>query len=321
MLSRVTHLVLLIAVIVLATALVRVSRNQSFAPAPASGFGAAASIAGDQAFLFSSALFDPAADPLNMDGADFEAFALADAAQADGGTGVGAGIGDGARDRSPGRGSGRGDWRDDRSRGGRDGGDRQWNGGGPGMQHLSDELVARCLEVAREVDDELADRLIDARNKNPEEFERQMKTGSFGRRLFSLAMLKTRDPILYGQKISELSQAVQIERVAKQLRELKKNPDASLGDLSALEAQLRMLLVTQFAMSMKARGDLLCRFEERAAEVRRDIEHDASNFQSIIDARMKMLASEPAEPAQREGEHQPRPVEALPAAGGSGARG
>lgn len=182
-----------------------------------------------------------------------------------------------------------------------------------GMPRFTEEIAARCLEVAAEVDSELAQRLLDARNRNPAEFEQQLRVGGFGRRLYALAQLKTHDPLLYRQKISELSQAVQIERKSKELRAAKADPDASLGDVHSLEMQLRTLLQIQLAMSIKARGDLLCKFNDRVAELQKELERDASSFQSIVDARMKMLTSESSTAASGDNAADAKPADAKPA--------
>jgi hypothetical protein len=160
-----------------------------------------------------------------------------------------------------------------------------------GPPRLTPDLVARSLEVAGDVDQELAERLSKAHDKDPQEFERLMRQGGIGWRLMSMAQLKQRDPELYRAKVSELSTAIQIERVAKQLRDARRT--GSAGDAEAYEHQLRTLLQIQLAMSIKARGDILCRLEERMGDIRKDLEHEASNFQSTIEARMKMLTTEP----------------------------
>lgn len=165
-------------------------------------------------------------------------------------------------------------------------------GGSPhGPPRLTAELVDRCIEIAREADSELGSRLAEARDKNPQEFERLMRQGGFGWRLMSMAQLKQRDPELYKAKVAELSQSVQIERTAKQLREAKKN--GSQGDIDSYEHQLRTMLQIQLAMSIKARGEMLCHFDERVIELRKDLEREAVNFQTTIEARMKSLSTEP----------------------------
>lgn len=265
MLSRLTNAVLMLAVIVLSSALLRTSRTteqSQSAPSPAASpfaDGAAAVDLNDDMLLLAGA-FTPL-EPQDLNGAV-----------------------PGPLDRG-------GPIRE--SRDGPRGGDRRWSGSGGGIGPLTDDMADRCIEIAREVDPEIAARLAEARKTEPDEFDRQMRSGSFGRRLLALAQLKTHDPILYGQKISELSSAVQIDRTARQLRDLKNDPAASPGKIEELETNLRSLLQIQLAMSIKSRGDLICRFEERMQHMKDDLDRDVRNFQSTIDARMKLLLESP----------------------------
>lgn len=300
MLSRVTHMVLLVAVAALTIALMQVShRSAVLAPSPAAEPKSVDLIADNDLPMFGAALgpFDSGDLAIELSGA----LAMTDDSSMRDPQSAGAGS-----DRSPGRGPG-GDGREHRNWGGGGGGGDDRGRGG--MPKITEEIAARCLEVAAEVDAELAQRLLDARKRNPDEFEQQMRAGGFGRRLLALAQLKTHDPLLYRQKISELSQAVQIERTVKQLRAARGKPDASPGEIESLEAQLRTLLQIQLAMSIKARGDLLCKFNDRVAELQKELERDAANFQSIIDARMKVLASDPPSAVQPN----PADAESVPA--------
>ena len=279
MLSRLTNAVLMLAVIVLSIALLRTSRtteqSQTVSSPMAAAFadGAAAVDLNDDMLLLAAA-FTPL-EPQDLSGAV---------------------PGDGPRDR--------GGPRRDGSRGG----DRRWDGPGGGMGPLTEDMADRCIEIAREVDPEIASRLAGARKSDPDEFDRQMRAGSFGRRLLALAQLKTHDPILYGQKISELSSAVQIDRTAKQLRDLKDDPDASLGKIEELETNLRSLLQVQLAMSIYARGNMICRFEERMQHMKDDLDRDVRNFQSTIDARMKLLLESPQSDDQPAAPANPQPA-------------
>lgn len=265
MLSRLTNAVLMLAVVVLSIALLRTSRTTEQSPSVPSpavaalADGAAAVDLNDDMLLLAAA-FTPL-EPQDLNAAV---------------------PGDGPGDRGG---------RDGRS--GSRGSDRRWGGPGGGMVPLTEDMADRCIEIAQEVDPEIATRLADARRSDPDEFGRQMRSGGFGRRLLALAQLKTHDPILYGQKISELSSAVQIDRTARQLRELKKDANASLSKIDEVEHNLRTLLQVQLAMSIKARGEMLCRFDERRAELEKDLIREAQNFQSTIDARLKVLVESP----------------------------
>lgn len=274
MLSRVTNAVLMLAVIAMAIALFR-AHDQADEPRVGESSTVLSDLpagdASEEAALLAAAM------------APFETVSFNPEQSADS-----------HRERNPSRGS------DGGSAGAR--GDRSWSG--RGMPALTEELAQRCIEVAQEVDPELAQRLSDARTKNPQEFESQMRAGGFGRRLLSLAQLKTHDPRLYNDKIAELTLAVQIDRVAGQVREIRRNADASLSEVENLEGKLRALLQVQVALSIKARGEMLCRFEERAKELQTELDREARNFQTTVDARMAAITAD--------GAQQPKADEAAP---------
>src|SRR5262245_47973618 len=84
---------------------------------------------------------------------------------------------------------------------------------------LTPDMITRCIEVAADIDDDMGSRLTKLREKNATEFEHQLRHSPAGRRLLAMAQLKDREPELYRSKISELAQAVQINKVAAELRD------------------------------------------------------------------------------------------------------
>lgn len=155
----------------------------------------------------------------------------------------------------------------------------------------SSPAVMSCLEVARDIDPELGRDLMRKHEENPAEFEQALRTGQVGRGLWSLVQLRQRDPHLYRLKISEMTQSLQINRKAAELHEASKSTDT--GRIDSLKAQLRELLQLQLAMSLKSRGEYLCAIEEQVKKLRDEIEHDAKNFHSIVDARLKQYMENP----------------------------
>jgi hypothetical protein len=155
----------------------------------------------------------------------------------------------------------------------------------------SAEAVMSCLEVARDIDPELGRELVRKHEKNPAEFEHALRTGQVGRGLWSLVQLRQRDPHLYQLKISEMTQALQINRKAAELHEAMKTSDT--GRIDSLKTQLRELLQLQLAMSLKSRGEYLCAIEDQVKKLRDEIEHDAKNFHSIVDARLRQQMENP----------------------------
>ncbi len=80
---------------------------------------------------------------------------------------------------------------------------------------LSPKLVEQCLEVARDVEPELANRLEAIRQRSPgPAFERAIRNA---RHLRGLVDLKQRDPQVYELKVIELRLDAQIDSVLKEL--------------------------------------------------------------------------------------------------------
>lgn len=156
---------------------------------------------------------------------------------------------------------------------------------------MDQEMMLQCVGVANDIDPELGDQLASKRQKNPEEFSQQLQQDHVGRRLWAMVQLKQRDPDLYKLKISEITQQLHINRVTAQLQQAMLGDDA--GKTKALREQLRNLLQIQFAMSLKARAEYLCRIEEQVMALREEIDHDAAHFHQIVEARMKQLVDHP----------------------------
>ena len=168
----------------------------------------------------------------------------------------------------------------------------------------SQEMIDRCLDVAHDIDPDLASQLAQKRQKNPDEFESTVQRGQVGRRLQSMVQLKVRDPDLYRLKISEMTQTLQINRVAAKLQQAMQSSD--LREAEALKNQLRQLLQIQLAMSLKSRAEYLCRIEEQVQRLREEIDHDAANFRTIVEARIQQVLQQP---------HQTDAAAVIPAAG------
>jgi hypothetical protein len=162
--------------------------------------------------------------------------------------------------------------------------DRPLRGSGP---QLTPELVDRCIEVAYDIDADLGSKLQTLRAKDAAAFDQVMH--QVGRRLLAMAQLKVRQPDLYQVKLSELFQAVQVNRVAANLRQAVREGNESQAQL--LEKQLRSLLQVQLAMSIKSRGEYLCSLEENMQKLRKDIDHEARHFQETIEGRLKHYKS------------------------------
>ncbi len=152
-----------------------------------------------------------------------------------------------------------------------------------GARAPSPELVECVLEVARQVEPDLAARLEETRALRPDEMARALREA---RHLLSLCRLRERDPGLYQDKIRELCLDAEISRIARALREAaaKGTPEAE-----GLEAQLRAGVEEQVAWSFKARGGYLLSLKKRVQELRDELDRDAGDFGATLERRIKEL--------------------------------
>ncbi|MHC4219134.1 MAG: hypothetical protein ACYSU7_11840 [Planctomycetota bacterium] len=152
---------------------------------------------------------------------------------------------------------------------------------------LSPDLIERCLEVARDVDPALADRLESIRRERPpEEFARALREA---RHLVSLARLKDEDPALYDVKVNELRLDAQVDLVLAELAEARRTMSPGAADL---EAQLYRLVRQQVGYSLIARGMYLNRLNQQMKALRDQLEHDLAHNQQAVDRRIKQLLGE-----------------------------
>lgn len=160
-------------------------------------------------------------------------------------------------------------------------------------QPLRPELMARAIAVACEIDPDRCAALRKLNQRNPAELQRRLQDEQIGRRLLGMVQLKDRDPQLYQAKLSEITHAVQVNKVAASLHEaVRKGDDA---EAEQLRAQLRTVLQMQLLMSIKTRGEYLCRLEDEIQRLRAELEHEGANFHATIEARYQhLLAHEPS---------------------------
>lgn len=149
------------------------------------------------------------------------------------------------------------------------------------------ELLVVCLEVARDVDPELAQRLENIRDTRSQ--AALMRALGNARHLVGLARLKLDDPKLYDVKVKTLKLEAKIDRLAEQYVEARNAGSAVAPDL---KKDLNGLVAELVGYSMVARGMYLQRLNEHVKALREQISHDAQNFQSAVDERLQELLEE-----------------------------
>jgi hypothetical protein len=144
-----------------------------------------------------------------------------------------------------------------------------------------------CLQVAGDINAELASQLRVLREKRPKEFELRLRRSP---RLMEMALLKQRDPNLYDLKLQEISWAAEVQRATNEVRTAiaEKRKD----DLESLKGKLRGVLRAQMGMQLKARKDYLCAIQELAQQLEAEWQRDAENFDTNVEARLQSIIDE-----------------------------
>ncbi len=162
---------------------------------------------------------------------------------------------------------------------------------------LTPKLVEQCLQVARDVEPELANRLEAIRQRSPgPAFERAIRNA---RHLRGLVDLKQRDPQVYELKVKELRLDAQIHSILKQLAGARQTSSEAA---ETIEAHVRGLVRQQVAASIVSRGMYLLRLKEHVEALTEQLEQDAANFEEAVERRMQALIeeAEPLSPAASE---------------------
>jgi hypothetical protein len=173
--------------------------------------------------------------------------------------------------------------------------------GSPPVSRWRQELYARCIEVAKDIDSNLAKHMSELRQRDPAEFDRSMRQS--GRKLLAMAELKERDPDLYGAKLIELRMELSVRQKSRELREARAAGNRAESD--SLEKQLRTALMNQLLLSIKARGDIICQLQERIDTMKAELQYDAVHFNESVEERFKAAIDPAASPKA--------PASALPA--------
>ena len=134
---------------------------------------------------------------------------------------------------------------------------------------LSPDMIEQCMEVAREVDPVLADRLQRIRrDRSEQDFRRAMGNA---RHLVGLVALKEQNPQLYDVKVNELRLQARVDHLLEQLIAARREGSIAIPEL---EAQLEQLVNEQVGYSLVARGMYLLRLKHHVKALRDELDHD-----------------------------------------------
>ncbi len=150
---------------------------------------------------------------------------------------------------------------------------------------LSASMIIRCMEVAREVDPDLAARLDTIRrDRSEKDFRRAM---GLARHLVGLVRLKEENPQLYGVKIDELHVQAKVDRVMDQLIAARR----AAAPVADYEEALNRLVMEQVGYALVARGMYLRRLTDHVEALREELDRDSqpANFLPAVQRRLQEL--------------------------------
>ncbi|MBM4104974.1 MAG: hypothetical protein FJ257_01495 [Phycisphaerae bacterium] len=168
-------------------------------------------------------------------------------------------------------------------RGGR--GEREGDGS---PRRLTPEQVEMVIEVAREVFPEWGERLEQMRASDPEALERAVASNA--RRLFSLAMLRRRNPELYELKVTELRNQMELRRLSEAMAALR-GAGAEEEAIGALRAQIRVLATEQVDLELRTRALELAAMDDALRRMKDELATDTNARAASIDAMVEAIES------------------------------
>lgn len=163
---------------------------------------------------------------------------------------------------------------------------------------LTAEQREQALEVLRDVNPDLAERITQALQDNPERARRVIQR--FGPRLLELAELRKSDPVLYQLKVTDQRYNFETFKLVRQIHEARiENDDTRVERLTD---RLREHLLKHFDVRMKLREHELAMLEKRIRELREELKDRHERKTQLIDQQIQtMTRDNPPPPPPPEG--------------------
>ena len=153
----------------------------------------------------------------------------------------------------------------------------------PTMDEMPPMMLERVMEIAKEIDPELADRLSEMCQDDPEAFNRLVRRQ--GRRLGSLIQLRESDPDLFEVKLNELKIDAEISLVTKSIRVLGVDEAVSQAQI----ATLRGLVRAKIAFRLRVQTLSIDRLEKHIAALREKIADTSARFDEVVEEKVQQL--------------------------------
>ena len=181
-----------------------------------------------------------------------------------------------------------------------------------GRRELTDDDLARAVEVAREVSPEWGEVIAARARENPEQMKEALR--STARRLLALTALKERAPRVFAAKVAELRSQGETMRAATELRRLESEPGAPEAALAEARAALAASAARQVEATIAARAEELSALEQHIERMRKDLARDSGNVDALAaDVARRALERGPRRAEGREGPGGPGGPDAGPA--------
>ena len=169
-------------------------------------------------------------------------------------------------------------------------------GGDLARRELTDEDLARAVEVAHEVSPEWGEMIAARVRENPEQMKEALRGGA--RRLLALAAMKERAPEVFDAKVVELRAQGETMRAAAEVRRLEADPAADETALAEARTALEESARRQVEATIAARAEELAALERHLARMREDLARDGES----VDALAAEVARRARERGPRRGE-------------------
>jgi hypothetical protein len=152
---------------------------------------------------------------------------------------------------------------------------------------LDEDLIEQFLDLADDIDADLASQLRSLRDRDPAAFADRF-CGS--RRLYDLTRLRQRDPQLYGRKLLELNLHAQVNRLAEQVAAARR--EGQSGTVDALRGELHKWVIAEMGLSMLTRQEYLVRLQELVQQLEQQIQQKRGRFDTLVAQRIERIKSE-----------------------------
>jgi hypothetical protein len=148
---------------------------------------------------------------------------------------------------------------------------------------LPENMVEHIMELAKELDPELASQLMTMCEKDPRAFNTIVRKQ--GRRLGSLIRLREDDPELFEVKVTELKVDAEIYHIAESIR----GQDNSMPEIQAHIAELEGLVRVRTALSIRAQTLYIERLKRHLQGLQARLEDTTIRFDEIVGERLEQL--------------------------------